>query len=344
MVEITCKNTNETKSFPKGLNLQQLHEEFGNPLNGAVIAGVVNNHLRELDYEIFKPKIIEFLDIHHPLVKRMCLRSAIFVLYKAIRDLFPDANLRVEHSMPGGVYCEIDNLPFPISQDMAHALEVRTREIIKDNLLFRRRQIPTEKAVELFKKHRLIDKTNSIETRYEFFTSVYFLDDEVNYFYGYLLPSTGYLPFLEFEFFGNGFLMKTPFSIEPGTSPKANSDSKLYRIFRQYKEWLEVLDLQYIGDLNHRIEQKTDSDIIKIAEALHEKNIAFIADEIYKRKDVKMVLISGPSSSGKTTFSKRLGVQLQVLGFNPVVIELDNYFMDRENTPRDENGEYDFEC
>ncbi len=344
MIEITCKNTNETKSFPKGLNLQQLHKAFGEPLDGAVIAGLLNNKLRELDHEVYKSKIVEFIDISHPVAKRIYLRSAIFVLYKAIRDLFPEADLRVEHSLPGGVYCEIDNLPFEISQDMARALEVRTREIIKDNLRFRRQQVPTEKAVELFKKHRLLDKINSHETRYEFFTSVYFLDDEINYFYGYLLPSTGYLPFLEFEFYGNGFLMKTPFSIEPGTRPKLERDSKLYKIFRQYKDWLDVLDLQYIGDLNQRIEQKTDGDVIKIAEALQEKNIAYIADEIYNRKEVKMVLISGPSSSGKTTFSKRLSVQLQVMGFNPVVVELDNYFVDREHTPRDENGDYDFEC
>ncbi|MCL2681902.1 MAG: nucleoside kinase [Bacteroidales bacterium] len=343
MVEITCKNTKETKSFLKGLSLQQLHEAFGKPLGDTVIAAVANNSLRELDYEVFKPKIIEFIDLHHPLAKRMCSRSAIFVLYKAIRDLFPEANLRVEHSLPGGVYCEIDNLPFQISQDMAHALEVKTHEIIKANLLFRRQQIPTEEAVELFKKHRLFDKVNSIETRHEFFTSVYFLDDEVNYFYGYLLPSTGYLPYLEFELYGNGFLMKTSFSIEPGTQPKVEPDSKLFKIFRQYKGWLDVLNLRYIGDLNHLIEQKTDGDIIKIAEALQEKNIAHIADEIYNRKEAKMVLISGPSSSGKTTFSKRLDVQLQVMGLTPVVIELDNYFKNREDTPRDENGDYDFE-
>jgi uridine kinase len=265
------------------------------------------------------------------------------VLYKAVRDLFPNANLRVEHSLPGGVYCEIDNLPFVISQDMAHALEVRTREIIKANLLFRRQQILTEEAVDLFKKHRLFDKINSIETRHEFYTSVYFLDDEVNYFYGYLLPSTGYLPMLEFEFYGNGFLMKTSFSVEPGTQPKVENDSKLFKIFRQYKEWLDVLNMRYIGDLNQRIEQQTDGDIIKIAEALQEKNIAHIADEIHSHPDAKMVLISGPSSSGKTTFSKRLSVQLQVMGFTPTVIELDNYFKNREDTPRDENGEYDFE-
>ena len=343
MINITCKNTNETKSLSKGLNLQHVHEAFGNPLGDTVIAAVANNKLRELDYEIFKPKIIEFIDLTHPLAKRMSLRSAIFVLYKAVRDLFPNANLRVEHSLPGGVYCEIDNLPFSISQDMAHALEVKTREIIKMNLLFRRQQIPTEEAVELFKKHRLFDKINSIETRHEFFTSVYFLDDEVNYFYGYLLPSTGYLPPLEFEFYGNGFLMKTPFSTPSGLGAKVEPDSKLFRIFRQYKEWLDVLDLRYIGDLNHRVEQKTDGDIIKITEALQEKNVAHIADEIFKRRDAKMVLISGPSSSGKTTFSKRLGVQLQVMGLNPVVVELDNYFKNREDTPRDENGEYDFE-
>jgi uridine kinase len=343
MVEITCKNTNETKSFPKGLNLQQIHENFGKPLDNSIIAGVVNNKLRELDYEVFKPKVIEFIDLKHPLAKRMSQRSAIFVLYKAVRDLFPEANLRVEHTLPGGVYCEIDNLPFAISQDMAHALEVKTREIIKANLKFRRQQIPTEEAVELFKKHRLYDKINSIETRYEFYTSVYFLDDDVNYFYGYLLPSTGFLPPLDFEFFGNGFLMKTPFSVEPGTEPGVKNDSKLFKVFRQYKEWLNILNLRYIGDLNQCVEQQTDGGIIKIAEALQEKNIAKIADEIYNHKEAKMVLISGPSSSGKTTFSKRLSVQLQVMGFTPTLIELDNYFKNREDTPRDENGEYDFE-
>ena len=343
MINITCKNTGETKSFPKGLNIQQLHEAFGKPLNDGIIAGIVNNKLRELDYEVFRPKIIEFIDLKHSLAKRMSQRSAIFVLYKAVRDLFPEANLRVEHTLPGGVYCEIDNLPFAISQDMAHALEVKTREIIKANLLFRRTEVPTEEATDLFKKHRLFDKINSLETRHNFFTSVYFLDDEVNYFYGYLLPSTGYLPPLEFEFFGNGFLMKTPFSTHSQVVPNVNSDSKLFRIFRQYKEWLNVLDLHYIGDLNHRVEQQTDGDLIKITEALQEKNIAKIADEVQKREDAKMVLVSGPSSSGKTTFSKRLSIQLQVVGLNPVVVELDNYFKNREDTPRDENGEYDFE-
>jgi len=343
MVDITCKNTNETKSFPKGLSICQLHEAFGNPLGDGVIAGVVNNKLRELDYEVFKSKIIEFVDLKHPLVRRMSSRSAIFVLYKAVRDLFPEANLRVEHSLPGGVYCEIDNLPFAISQDMAHALEVKTRDIIKANLLFRRQELPTEEAIELFKNHRLHDKINSLETRHSFFTSVYFLDDEVNYFYGYLLPSTGYLSFLEFEFYGNGFLMKTPFSSHSGMAHNVEPNSKLFKVFRLYKEWLDVLNLRYIGDLNQRVEQKTDGDVIKITEALQEKNIAKIADEIYKRNDAKMVLISGPSSSGKTTFGKRLSVQLQVMGLNPVVIELDNYFKNREDTPRDENGDYDFE-
>jgi len=343
MIEITCKNTNETRAFPKGLSIKQIYENFGNPLGDSVIAAVANNRLRELDYEVFKPKFIEFIDVKHTLARRMCQRSAIFVLYKAVRDLFPNADLRVEHSLPGSLYCEIDNLPFEISQDMTQALEVKMHEIIKANLPFRRQQIPTENAVELFKKHRLFDKINSIETRHEFFTSVYFLDEEVNYFYGYLLPSTGCLPHLELEFFGNGFLMKTPFSTYTGIPLKVTANSKLFKVFRQYKEWLSVLNLRYIGDLNHRVEQQTYSDIIKIAEALQEKNIARIADKIYNHKDAKMVLISGPSSSGKTTFSKRLSVQLQVMGLNPTVVELDNYFKNREDTPRDENGDYDFE-
>ncbi|MCL2413037.1 MAG: nucleoside kinase [Bacteroidales bacterium] len=343
MINITCKNTNETKSFPKGLNLQQLHEAFGKPLNDRIIAGVVNNKLRELDYEVFKPKIIEFIDLKHPLAKRMSQRSAIFVLYKAVRDLFPEANLRVEHTLPGSLYCEIDNLPFAISQDVAQKLEVKTREIIEVDLPFRRQELPSEEAVELFKKHRLYDKINSLETRHSFFTSVYFLDEDVNYFYGYLLPSTRYLPHLEFVFFSNGFLMKTPFSSRTEVEAKIEPDSKLFKIFRRYKEWLDVLNLHYIGDLNQLVEQQTYGNLIKITEALQEKNIAQIADKIFERGDAKMVLISGPSSSGKTTFSKRLSIQLQVVGLNPVVVELDNYFKNREDTPRDENGDYDFE-
>jgi len=343
MIEITCKNTNETKSFPKGLSLLELHNAFGNPLGDSLIAGIVNNKLRELDFEAFKPKIVEFIDLNHPLTKRMSQRSAIFVLYKAVRDVFPNANLRVEHTLPGGVYCEIDDLPCAMGQDVAQKLEVRIREIIDANLPFRRQELPTEEAIELFKKHRLFDKVNSLDTRHSMFTSVYFLDNDVNYFYGYLLPSTGYLPPLEFEFFSNGFLMKTPFVNRTEATTNVNPDSKLFKVFRRYKEWLDVLDLHYIGDLNQRVKQQTYGDLIKITEALQEKDIAQIADKIYKKNDAKMVLISGPSSSGKTTFSKRLSIQLQVVGLHPVVLELDNYFKNREDTPRDENGDYDFE-
>jgi uridine kinase len=326
-----------------GASLESLIPLCNKCFEEPVVAAIVNNELRQLSYQVHYPLTLKFITIEHPLAKRMYLRSAIFVVDKAIRDLFPQAVFRVEHSLPSGYYCEVDNLGFNINAKIAKQIDNQINKIVAEDKKFIRKTILTSDAIEIFKKKNNIHKVKMLETRKEIFTSLYCLDDEVNYFNGYLVPSTGLLPNIDFEFYKNGFLMKAVGLTRDMGFGKYDGSSKLYDVFHQYKNWLQVLNLRYVGDLNTLAETGKAGDIIKVSEALQEKNIANIADMIHNRKTVKMVLISGPSSSGKTTTSKRLGVQLQVLGYDHVVIAMDNYFVDRENTPVDEHGEKDYE-
>ncbi|GHV34294.1 uridine kinase [Bacteroidia bacterium] len=343
MIDIIVQNTNTTHSVEFGAKLYQVVYELNIKLQEPIVAAIVNNELRELSYQLTKPVTVRFITIEHPLAKRMYQRSAIFVVDKAIRDLFPKAVLRVEHSLPSGYYCEVDNLGFEINARIAKQIDNQISKIVSEDKKFVRKTILTTEAIEIFKKRGHHHKVKMLETRKEIWTSVYSLDNEVNYFNGYLVPSTGLLPNIDFEFYGNGFLMKAKGLTRDMGFGKYDGSSKLYDIFTQYKLWLRVLGLSYVGELNELIVNNKAGEIIKVAEALQEKNIANIADMIHAKESVKMVLISGPSSSGKTTTSKRLGVQLQVLGYDPVVIAMDNYFVNREKTPLDENGEYDFE-
>ncbi|MEG1572433.1 MAG: nucleoside kinase, partial [Bacteroidales bacterium] len=351
-VEIICKNTNITKEYPLGTSLYEICADQNVRLSERIIAAKVNNKLRELDYEVFKPKIIEFITIEDSTGHSMYMRSILFILFKAVRDLYPQASLHIEHSLPLGFYCEIQALGEDLNIEHIEAIQNRAHEIIALDLPFERKQILTPDAIEVYKKNRLFEKVALFETRNELYTSVYTLDNVANYFYGYLVPSTGYIKEFYITKYFNGLLALLPKKfkeLKQNTNSKSfikeseNGGSKLFKIFQEHKDWLDILGVPYVGTLNKVIEYKAIGQIIKIAEALHEKKIAKIADEINLQKDCKLVLISGPSSSGKTTFCKRLGVQLQVLGYKTVEISLDNYFLDREFTPKDIHGDYDFE-
>lgn len=344
-INIYCENTNIEKSYPFGTTLQDViidqKIDIGNPILGAM----VNNTLKELDYLVYKPKTVRFIDYRHPDGKRMYMRSLSFVLFKAAVDLYPDEKLQIEHAVSNGLYCELGKI---ISDDahmnMVEQLRIRMQEIIEEDIPFTREEMRTEYALRLFEEFGLDDKCTLMRTRKQFYSSVYKLDNVVNYFYGYLLPSSGYLKKFDLVKYYEGMLLVAPKDDNPQELSDIVIQNKLFEIFQEFKEWVEIIGVPNVGQLNLATQNGKISEIIKISEALQEKKLACIADMIDKRKEeLKVVLISGPSSSGKTTFAKRLSIQLSVIGFKPIVLSMDNYFVDREHTPRDKNGDYDFE-
>ncbi len=355
-IEIICKNTGIRKEYPVGTTLAQIAQDQDVHLQDAILGARVNNKLRELSFELFKPKTIEFIDIHDPMGYSMYLRSMIFILFKACRDLWPETTLKVEHTLPIGIYCELMGHQGELDMNMILQLRQRVQQIIAEDLPILRKQLPTSEAIEIFKQNRLHEKVLLFQTRNELYTSVYTLGQVSNYFYGYLVPSTGYIRKFHIDrYFGNGLIAVRPdFNETIGQNTKqflselikaaCEGGSKLFKTFQEQKDWLEIMGVPYVGNLNKAIQEEGSSRLIQISEALQERKIASIADAVSQKEDCRIVLISGPSSSGKTTFCKRLSIQLQVLGYDTAEISLDDYFVDREKTPKDENGEYDFEC
>jgi uridine kinase len=273
------------------------------------------------------------------------MRSLSLVLFKAVVDLYPNNKLKIEHAVSNGLYCEIGEI---LDEDehfeIVQKLHKRMQEIIELDIPFERKEIRTEYAMKIFEEFGLDDKCTLMDTRKQFYSSVYRFDNVVNYFYGYLLPSSGYLQKFDLVKYYEGMLLVAPKDENPQELPEIVIQNKLFEIFQEFKEWVDIIGVPNVGQLNLATKNGKISDIIKISEALQEKKLACIADMIDKRKEeLKVVLISGPSSSGKTTFAKRLSIQLSVIGFKPVVLSMDNYFVERERTPLDENGDYDFE-
>jgi uridine kinase len=343
-VEIVVENNQTKLTIPKSATLADVASQLEIKLKEPIIGALVNNKLRELSYDIYKPKTIRFIDMTHPIGYRMYARSLAFIMYHAVHELWPQARLRIEHSVAKGWYCELDHLGFEMKPEVATTIENKMKKLVADNLPFSRREVRTEEAITLYKQMSMNDKADLFETRTDMYTSVYGLADSINYFYGYLAPSTGYIKFFDLMPFNGGLLLRLPDRNNSTKLPDVPRHEKLFKIFREHKKWVSILDLPYVGNLNKAIASRRGNELIQVAEALHEKKVARIADKIFKRRnEVKVILISGPSSSGKTTFSKRLGVQLSVLGFGTRQISLDDYFVDRELTPRDKNGDYDFE-
>lgn len=345
-INVTCKNNQQTKAYPKGITLKEIAEDMQIQLENPILCALVNHRLRDLNYDLYKPKVVEFLDINNAHGRRLYARSTIFLLYRAIKDLYPQAKLRVGHSLPGGWYCELDFLPMELSDDVVVEIHRHMKKIVEADESFRHERLLTADAIELFEADGLMEKVELLKTRNDIYSSVYRLGQVVNYFYGNLLPSSGYITDFDLKKYYSGLLLCTPNNYHDVCEQlPPPQKSKLFKVFREHSEWLEILKVPYVGDLNHAVMNDQAGELIKISEALHEKKIASIADEIVNHPTkVKLVLISGPSSSGKTTFSKRLSVQLQVLGYKPVQISLDDYFVDREYTPRDKHGDYDFEA
>ncbi len=342
-VEIICDNTGKRHTLKPGLSLAEISCELKIESKFPILGAMVNNTLKELDYEVYTPKTIHFIDITHPAGMRMYQRSLFFVLQMAVKEVVPGGKLLIEHSVSKGFYCEIEGLK-EIEYDTIFALIDKMKEIVAKNIPFRRDKVLTADAIEIFRRNGLDEKAKLFETRPKLYTSVYYLNNMADYFFGCLVPSTGYLQLFDLVKYYEGMLLMVPKRKNPVELEDIVIQNKMFDIFQEYRHWVEILGVGSAASINHMVKNGEASELIKISEALHEKKVAQIADQIKERSNnVRLILIAGPSSSGKTTFSKRLSIQLKVSGLKPCAISLDNYFVDREHTPRDENGDYDFE-
>ena len=353
MIKVFVENLGQSVECKPGTTLTELLSSVGLKLKWPVLAALVDNQLKELRFEIYIPYNIKFIDYSHPDGYRTYTRSLYFVLQKAMYDLYPQYSLILDYTMQNGMYGELRE-PSPsedgvaktviLSEEEISAVRKRMQDIINADLPFTRQKIRSSEAIIMFKANNRPEKAFLHKERGKFFTTVYFLDGYADHYYGPLLNSTGMLTVFNFESFSRGFFIQAPSVTRPYELVKTPYQYKLFDVFKEYSDWSSILGVKSIGTLNYAINKGHSTELIQIAEALHERKYADIADEIYRRRDkIKLVLIAGPSSSGKTTTSKRVALQLKVLGLNPVVIEMDNYFVDREKTPRDEDGNYDFE-
>jgi uridine kinase len=343
-VEIYCKNTNSTHLYPLGISLLEISRDLKIKLENRVCGAVVNNQVKELSFCVVKAKRIEFFDVSHPDGVRLYVRSLIFVMYAAVTKVLPDVQLRIQNGISNGYFCELNGLERDISEEDIGAIKQEMQAIIDRDLPFIKKDLLTEKAIQQLNSQKLFDKVKLFDQQGHLYSHLYFLENLANNFYGDLLPSTGYITNFGLVKYYNGVLLRLPKRKNILKLRKITEHKKLFDIYREHKKWADILNVSTIGTLNSYTLAQKSGHVIKISEALHEKKIAEIANKIALRKDeIKVVLIAGPSASGKTTFSKRLGVQLAVNGLRPYAISLDNYFVDRDKTPRDEFGEYDFE-
>lgn len=342
-IQIKCINNSTYKNYSRGITLKEIADDQNIKLRSETLGALVNNQLEKLSFEIFHPKTIEFIDIAHPDGMRMYIRSLSFLLYYAIENIIPNTKLRVEHSVSNGVYCELKGDEEITIQKISQVADFM-KDLVAQDLPFVHHQKETEKVIKLFDEYGFEDKVGLLKSRGQNYSSYYQLNDTIGSFYGYLVPSTGYLKVFDVNKYYNGILLQIPKRFKPENVEELIIQKKMFEIFQEYSNWNKVLDVTNIHDLNALHANNKAERLIKVSEAFHEKKIGRIADTIAERKNkVRIILISGPSSSGKTTFSKRLAIQLMVAGLKPQTLSLDDYFVDRKATPIDENGEYDFE-
>ena len=344
-IDIYCVNTGTKKSYPLGITLSEIKDDFQVKLDNPIIGAMVNHKVKELSFVFVKNKKVEFIDYSHPDGLRLYVRSLFFILYASVRQLFPEVKLKMMHGISRGYYCELSGLDRPISESDIFAIKNEMRQLVDRDIPFEKIGLPTDEVVEICRKQNLPYKAMLLEQQGTLFSYLYFMDGLANYFYGYLVPSTGYLKVFDLVSYYEGLLLRIPNPAKFSEVQPYSKLDKLFGIFQEHKDWAELMDVPNVAQLNENTLNGESGDIIKISEALHEKKIAEIANLIRDRKDkVKIVLIAGPSASGKTTFCKRLMVQLAVNGLKPTMISLDDYFVDREKTPKDRNGEFDFEA
>ncbi len=325
----------------KGIKLKDIKDIALGNNDKKHLCARINNEIKHLDYKVMGASSIEFLDIKDKDGIRVYIRTLSYVFIKACKDLYEECKISIEHSLSKGLYVEIHGLE--VSEENIHNIKLRMKEIIESDLDINREKISKEEADKIFNQQNMKDKLRLSKYRTKEFIHVYNFDGLYDKFYGYLAPSTAYIDKFDLKYYEPGIIIQFPRKEENFEIPKFEEHKKLAKIFKEAEEWGEILDLGFVGALNDKIKSGEINNIIRVSEALHEKKIAYIADQICSDENIKVIMIAGPSSSGKTTFAERLSIQLRVNGKKPISISLDNYFVNRENTPRDENGEYDFE-
>lgn len=343
-ITIFCKNTDTSKDFPVGTTLLDMYKGFGSPLPNMPMNAHVNNKVEGLSFRCYYPKDVEFLDYTNRSGLRTYVRSLCHIFSKAVSDVLPSAKLFLEHPVSKGYYCAIHNGK-SITHETISKIKHRMQEIIDADLPFRLRTVRTEEATALFRSQGMEDKALLVETAGMPYTSYYELEGNVNYFYGTLTPSTGFIHLFDIVPYFDGVLLRIPKQSNVNELEPVICQDKMFEVYKEHLTLQRTVGLNYVGDLNLSTAMGHTSDVVKVSEAMQEKSIAKIAEQIAERykKGVRMVLISGPSSSGKTTLAKRLNIQLITNLLYPVSLSLDDYFLNREDTPLDEHGEYDFE-
>jgi uridine kinase len=343
-IKVYCKNNFKYQEFPVGISLLEVYRKMNIQLSSLPACVKVNNKTESLLYKCYKPKDIEFIGVSDPSGMRTYVRSLCCILAKSIHDLFPGGQLYIEHSLSKGYYCEIEIGRRITEEDVIH-IKKRMQEIVKADLPFEAHDEQTPVVIDLFRKNGRDDKALLLETVREMYSKYVSLDGYADDFYGCLLPATSWVYLFDIVKYYEGLLLRVPDAAAPNDLQAFVKQTKMMSAFQEFRQFQKAIDMTKIGELNQGIQGGEISTVVKIAEILQEKKISKMADEISKRFDegVRMVLIAGPSSSGKTTFCKRLQIQLLANTLRPVAISLDDYYVNRELTPLDEYGEYDYE-
>ena len=349
MINIFCKNTKTSKTFTEGITLLEMLQEFDFERPYPILCAKVNNVTQGLKYRAFNSREVEFLDYTSYTGRSVYCNSLCFLLCKSVRDLFPQSRVVLRRPISKGYFCSIDKGDgSPVTAEELEQIVSRMKEIVNADMLFRRHEVRTEEAIRIFKEMGYEDKVKLIETTADVYVNYYTLDGTPDHFYEALLPSTGYLKVWSLTAYRDGFLLRVPNRHAPEELAPFCEQSKTFEVFSENLKWNRIMGLENVGDVNAACQRGEASDLIRIAEALQEKKIVQIAEEIERRINdpehpVRLVLITGPSSSGKSTFCKRLSIQLKACGIRPISFSTDDYFVNRVDTPRLPNGGFDFD-
>ena len=341
-IQIRCKNNKKSQKVEIGSTLFDVFSAFDLKMTHGPVSARVNNKVEGMHYRVYNSKDVEFLDMTSASGSRAYTRTLFFVLCKAVQDIYPNTDVVIDIPVSNGFYVDI-RLGRPVVDEDVNILRRRMQEIIDSKMPIRRFTVPTEEAIALFQEKGDVEKVKLLRTSGSIYTTYYKIGEYVDYYYGTLLTNTSQLYLFGLEKYYDGMLLRIPSLCNPDVLGEMTRQDKMFDIFKEHHRWQEILGIRTVGDFNQAIDAGHATDIINISEALQEKKLAKIAEEIASREGVKLVLLAGPSSSGKTTSCKRLSIQLAVNGLKPLQISLDDYFVDRDKTPKDENGEYDFE-
>ena len=344
-LKVYCKNIEEYIPFKGGDTLMDIYNTIADRIPERPICAHVNNKTEDLQFPLFAPKQVEFLTRQSPSGHRVYVRSLCMMLYKSVVDLFPGVRLIIEHSISRGYYCRLTG-DITVNEDVVTRLKARMTELVKRDIKFERKERLTSDVIKIFEKQGLDDKVKLLRSIHELYTVYYRLDNVCDSYYGNLAPSTGMLNIFDLQLYKDGFLLLGADSSNPSMAASPIVQEKMYHAFTDYLAFNRVIGVDNVGELNEAVASKESAMLINVAEALHDKKIGRISDDIsrrYAEGGARIVLIAGPSSSGKTTFTKRLAIQLMTNLLEPKMISLDDYFVNREVTPRDIDGDYDYE-